>query len=67
MEEYIKVNKSLWNGKTEIHIKSDFYDVESFKRGRSTLKPAELEALGNVKGKSLLHLQCQASFSARES
>lgn len=58
MEEYIKVNKSLWNGKTAIHLKSDFYDVEGFKKGRSTLNPIELIGLGDVKGKSILHLQC---------
>jgi 2-polyprenyl-3-methyl-5-hydroxy-6-metoxy-1,4-benzoquinol methylase len=58
MEKYFEVNKSLWNGKTEIHVKSDFYDVESFKKGKSSLNFIELEALGNVKGKSLLHLQC---------
>lgn len=58
MEEYLRVNKSLWNGKTEIHVKSDFYDVESFKKGRSSLNYPELEALSDVKGKSLLHLQC---------
>ena len=58
MEKYIEVNKSLWNGKTEIHVKSDFYDVESFKKGKSSLNYLELDALGDVKGKSLLHLQC---------
>ena len=56
--KYIEVNKSLWNGKTEIHIKSDFYDVDSFKKGKSSLNHVELEGLGDVKGKSLLHLQC---------
>jgi 2-polyprenyl-3-methyl-5-hydroxy-6-metoxy-1,4-benzoquinol methylase len=58
MEKYIEVNKSLWNGKTEIHVKTDFYDVESFKKGKSSLNYLELEALGDVNGKSLLHLQC---------
>lgn len=58
MEEYIKNNRSLWNSKTDIHIKSDFYDVESFKKGRSSLNYLELESLGNIKGKSILHLQC---------
>jgi 2-polyprenyl-3-methyl-5-hydroxy-6-metoxy-1,4-benzoquinol methylase len=58
MEKYIEVNKSLWNGKTEIHVKTDFYDVESFKKGKSSLNYLELEALGDVKGKSILHLQC---------
>jgi 2-polyprenyl-3-methyl-5-hydroxy-6-metoxy-1,4-benzoquinol methylase len=58
MDKYIDVNRSLWNGKTEIHVNTDFYDLESFKKGKSSLNFLELEALGDVKGKSLLHLQC---------
>ena len=58
MEKYIEVNKNLWNAKTGIHVKSDFYDVESFKKGKSSLNHIELDALGDVKGKTLLHLQC---------
>lgn len=58
MEKYLEVNKSLWDKRTEIHVKSDFYDVASFKKGRSSLNYIELEGLGDVKGKSLLHLQC---------
>ena len=57
-EKYIEVNRNLWNQKTPVHLKSDFYDNESFKAGKTSLNPAELEALGDVKGKSLLHLQC---------
>ena len=34
------------------------YDLEVFKNGKSSLMPYELNALGDVKGKSLLHLQC---------
>jgi hypothetical protein len=55
---YLEVNKSLWNGKTDIHIKSDYYDLEKFKAGKTSLNQIELEALGDVKGKSILHLQC---------
>ena len=50
-QDYFDTNKSLWNGKTEIHVKSDFYDVESFKRGKSSLNEIELNALGDVKRK----------------
>lgn len=56
--EYLDVNKALWNGKTDIHVKTDFYNVGSFKNGKSTLNFLELDALGDVKGRSLLHLQC---------
>ena len=41
-----------------MHSKSDMYDMEAFKNGKSSLIKYELEALGDVKGKSLLHLQC---------
>ena len=51
-------NQKLWDEWTEIHIHSDFYDLESFKAGRCTLKSIEIEELGDVTGKSLLHLQC---------
>jgi len=55
---YIEINKNLWNKKTEIHYESDFYDVESFKKGKNSLNLIELELLGDVKGKKILHLQC---------
>ncbi|MCW3785236.1 class I SAM-dependent methyltransferase [Plebeiibacterium sediminum] len=44
--------------KTDIHYNSEFYDIKSFKEGQSSLKPVELELLGDITGKSVLHLQC---------
>lgn len=58
MKNYLKINKELWNNKTEIHINSEFYDNENFIKGKSSLNTIELELLGNVEGKSILHLQC---------
>lgn len=55
---YFEANKEGWNKRTNIHKNSTFYDVSSFKAGKSSLKPIELEEVGAVKGKSLLHLQC---------
>jgi len=57
-DNYFETNRETWNKKVDIHAKSDFYDLENFKKGASSLKPYELNALGDVKGKSLLHLQC---------
>ncbi len=57
-DQYFQANKALWNAKTPIHDTSEFYDVASFKQGLSSLRSVELEELGDVKGKSLLHLQC---------
>ena len=55
---YFESNKNLWNQKTSIHKTSDFYDVEGFKNGKNALNEIELTELGDVSGKSLLHLQC---------
>ncbi|MEW7291072.1 class I SAM-dependent methyltransferase [Aquimarina sp. 2304DJ70-9] len=57
-DQYFETNKQTWDKKVDVHAKSDFYDIESFKKGKTSLKHYELEALGNVSGKSLLHLQC---------
>ncbi|NNE30932.1 MAG: class I SAM-dependent methyltransferase [Winogradskyella sp.] len=61
MEEnanYFKVNKETWNKKVGIHAQSAMYNMEDFKSGKTSLMPYELEALGDVKDRSLLHLQC---------
>lgn len=55
---YFKANKELWNKRVGIHVNSEFYDVASFKAGKTSLNEIELNALGDVKGKSILHLQC---------
>ncbi|WP_418602693.1 class I SAM-dependent methyltransferase [Hwangdonia sp.] len=56
--KYFKTNKATWNEKVKVHAKSAMYNLEEFKKGRTSLMPYELDALGDVKGKSLLHLQC---------
>ena len=61
MEEqtnYFEVNKDTWNKKVGVHAQSDMYNMEAFKAGETSLMPYELKALGDVSGKSLLHLQC---------
>jgi len=56
--KYFKTNKATWNQKVKVHAESDMYNMEAFKEGKSSLMPYELDALGDVKGKFLLHLQC---------
>ncbi len=57
-KHYFETNRQTWNQKVKVHAQSDMYDLEAFKQGKSSLMPYELEALGDVNGKSLLHLQC---------
>jgi len=56
--KFYRSNQELWDRWTEINARSAEYDVDGFKAGRMTLKPFELEEVGDVRGKSLLHLQC---------
>src|SRR3990170_6145744 len=58
MNEYTEANRRHWDECVPIHVRSDMYDVASFKAGESKLKPVELEELGDVRGKTMLHLQC---------
>ena len=55
---YFEVNKKTWNEKVRIHSKSDMYDLQGFKNGSNSLKRYELEGVGDVTDKKLLHLQC---------
>ena len=59
MENWLDINRKLWDNKVPIHVKSDFYALENFLKGETSLTKIELEALGSaVAGKKLLHLQC---------
>lgn len=56
--DYKRINRETWNEKTDVHIASDFYDMTGFRAGKNSLNGIELELLGDISGKSVLHLQC---------
>src|SRR5690349_4903220 len=56
--DWFALNRAAWNERTRVHLASKFYDLASFRAGASSLKPIELEQVGDVRGKTLLHLQC---------
>ncbi|MCB0503588.1 MAG: class I SAM-dependent methyltransferase [Bacteroidetes bacterium] len=58
MQDYRSINKDLWDKWAQLHLNAEFYDTDSFKKGENTLKSTELSLLGNIKGRSILHLQC---------
>lgn len=58
MEQFFEVNKKMWNARTDVHLSSEFYDVDSFIEKGNSLNEIELELLGNVSDKNILHLQC---------
>ncbi len=57
-QEYMDSNQQRWNEMVGVHEKSAFYDVDGFKAGRITVPHLERTEVGDVSGKSLLHLQC---------
>jgi SAM-dependent methyltransferase len=58
LEASFASNQRLWDAWTAVHAESEFYDVAGFRQGGVRIRPYEIEALGDVAGKTLLHLQC---------
>ena len=57
-EDFVNENQKTWNKWTPTHINSKFYNNEEFKMTGNSLHSIELNALNNIKNKTLLHLQC---------
>ena len=55
---WLEEHRALGEEWTPIHERSTFYDLESFKRGGVRLRDYEIDEVGPVDGKDLLHLQC---------
>jgi SAM-dependent methyltransferase len=56
--EYRAANRANWNDRAEIHLESAFYDVEGWLRAQPGPRQREIDALGDVAGLRLIHLQC---------
>jgi 2-polyprenyl-3-methyl-5-hydroxy-6-metoxy-1,4-benzoquinol methylase len=57
-EDWVALNRAAWDERVPLHVASDFYDTAAFLAGRSSLRPFEIDEVGPVAGKSLVHLQC---------
>ena len=56
---YVAANRAIWNSWTQRDLASEHHaDAATFRSGGLSLRPIEREALGDVRGKSLLHLLC---------
>src|SRR3954447_19964513 len=58
MQNPAETNRAHWDQATEIHARGNVYGIEDFRAGACRLHRVEVEELGEVRGKSLLHLQC---------
>lgn len=57
-EDWRALNRASWDERVGIHVVSDFYDNAGFRAGRSSLRAFEVEEVGAVEGRTLVHLQC---------
>jgi SAM-dependent methyltransferase len=57
-QDVIEANRLQWDERAPLHVASDFYHVDRFRSGVSTLRTVEIDEVGDVEGLDLLHLQC---------
>ncbi|MET8704687.1 class I SAM-dependent methyltransferase [Kitasatospora sp. NPDC004723] len=57
-DDWLAANRANWDWRVPVHVASEFYDVPGFVAGKEVLRDFELAEVGDVSGKSLLHLQC---------
>lgn len=58
--ELHEANRLAWNEATKAHNSHKGDQARFLREGGSTLFPEEVELLGDIRGKRLLHLQCNA-------
>lgn len=57
--DWLAVNRANWDARVPIHLdNSRFYDIPGFVAGHETLREYEPAEVGDVRGKTLLHLMC---------
>lgn len=59
-EEWRELNRAWWDERVPIHVGGDFYRADAFVADpeASTLHSFDVEEVGDVAGRSLVHLQC---------
>lgn len=58
MREELELNRGHWDEATRLHTRGNVYGIDDFKAGLCRLHRVEVEEVGDVRGKRLLHLQC---------
>jgi SAM-dependent methyltransferase len=59
-KEYHEANRISWNAATEAHNSHKVDQAKFFREGGQTLYPEEVALLGDINGRTLVHLQCNA-------
>lgn len=51
-------NRALWDERVPVHVAGAYYDLDGFRAHPDVLRDFETAEVGDVTGKTLLHLQC---------
>jgi SAM-dependent methyltransferase len=59
-EEWVELNRRWWDERAPVHAASEFYGLDAFldDPDATTLRPFEIEEVGDVAGRTLVHPQC---------
>ncbi|MFJ6748166.1 class I SAM-dependent methyltransferase [Streptomyces sp. NPDC091266] len=57
-DDWREANRLMWDERVAIHTTSDYYDQDGFRRGKDAIRDFETAEVGDVTGRTLLHLQC---------
>ena len=63
-EKHLNTNKNLWNNKVSHHIESDFYKMDNFLAGNTSLNSIELDLLGNNELSQLNFTELDHSYNS---
>ncbi|GLZ32001.1 type 12 methyltransferase [Lentzea sp. NBRC 105346] len=63
-QKRMQSNQEGWNRRALAHIDSSYYDLDTFRAGKSSLRSLEQAVVGDVAGKDFLHLQCHIGLNA---
>ncbi|MGF0171199.1 class I SAM-dependent methyltransferase [Streptomyces sp. Marseille-Q5077] len=56
--DWNEANRAMWDERVPLHAAGAFYDLAGFRAGADALRDFERAEVGDVKGRTLLHLQC---------
>ena len=60
--DWRELNRANWDDRVPVHLASEFYDLDGFRAGATSLRPFEVAEVGDVAGKRLVHLQCHVGL-----
>ncbi|MFG3202095.1 class I SAM-dependent methyltransferase [Streptomyces sp. NPDC048192] len=51
-------NRAMWDERVPVHVAGEYYDLDGFRARPDVLRDFEKDEVGDVTGRTLLHLQC---------